>query len=119
MPAFHEDRAEGGNATGGRGRCEKGGEKGDVLLDELLLKGDRVGGDDDLLVAFDAAEDRGDEVGEGLAHARASLDQEVCTGFHRAGDALGHEPLLRAGLKVGAQVCGDGPFSGEDGGCRP
>ena len=47
-----------------------------LLHHQLFLKTDRVGGDDDALVALDDAANGGEQIGERLAHARAGLDDE-------------------------------------------
>ena len=52
-------------------------EKRDVLVEQLLLKRDRVGRDDDLLLVMDRGQDRRNQIGEALAHARAGLDNQV------------------------------------------
>ena len=76
-----------------------GTQKGDVLLDQLFLKGNGVGGDDDLF-ALGGLGDGRDEVGEAFAHAGAGLDDEVRFplegGFDRAGHFLLLGPQLEA-----------------------
>ena len=52
-------------------------EKRDVLVEQLLLKRDRVGRDDDLFLVVDRRQNRGNQVGEALPHARAGLDNQV------------------------------------------
>ena len=47
-----------------------------------------------------AAENRGREVGEGLAGARAGLGQQDAAAAEHAGHGRGHVALARAGLEV-------------------
>src|SRR5262245_54358356 len=63
---------------------EDGLEKGDVLLQQLFLKADRLRGDDDLvfLAPLDSGKDGGDEVGERLPDTRAGFDHQMM----RSGD---------------------------------
>ena len=71
-----------------------------ILLRELLLEVDRVGGDDGLLALGHGEKDRRDQVGQTLADARAGLDDEMPPALQRPGHFDGHLVLLRAELEV-------------------
>jgi hypothetical protein len=66
-----------------------------VAVEELVLKRARARGDDDL----PAGQERWNQIGEGLARARARLDREHAAGCQRLADPVGHELLLAARLK--------------------
>ena len=68
----------------------------EVSVDELALERDRRGGDHDGGFLFDGVPDRGDEVRERLAGARAGLDGEVLAGADRLAHGLGHLDLALA-----------------------
>ncbi len=81
----------------------------DVTLDELVLERQGGGRDDHALVV----EERRDEVGEGLAGARAGLHDEVTAAGEGVADGLGHGhlsgPLLAPERRHGRrQHAGDG-----------
>ena len=63
--------------------------EGDVLEVELVLKVLGAGGDDDALTG----EDRGDQVGKGLAGAGAGFDDQVLSLDEGALDRFGHLEL--------------------------
>ena len=63
---------------------------GHVLGDELLLEVDRVGGDDDACVVVQGVEGCREQVGEGLAHAGAGLDDEALLLVDGVGHGAGH-----------------------------
>ena len=77
------------------GRLEQGR---DVALDELVLQGERRGGDHDPV----AVQQRRDEVAQRLAGAGAGLDEQVALVLHRGGDRLGHRDL--AGALLAAEL---------------
>ena len=83
---------------------EEGLDDGQVLLDELLLKADGVGRDDDALAAPQGLEGGGDEVGERLAGAGTRFDDEVAAVTERRGDGGSHVLLLRTALEVGEEL---------------
>ena len=64
----------------------------DVALDELVLERQRRGRDDHAGVV----QERGDEVGQGLAGAGAGLDEQVLSTRERRADRLGHGHLAGA-----------------------
>ena len=86
----------------------------DVLLDELFLEADGVGGDDDPPLFAVSQEHRGNQIGEGLADAGPGLDHQVARGAEGALDGLGHGDLLGAVL-VAREVAGDQTLRAEDG----
>ena len=91
-------------------------QKGNVLLNQLFLQVDRVGGNDDAIVFF--AEDRLDgrhEVGERLADAGAGLDQQMPFAVDGVGDGVGHLHLLGPALEVGPET-GNRAARAKDGG---
>ena len=71
-----------------------------VLLDELLLQVDRVGGNHHPLLVLDDPLDGGDQVREALAHAGSRLDQQTPAHVQRPLDGLGHLGLLRPDLEA-------------------
>jgi len=79
---------------------EQGGQKGDVLADELLLEGDGAGGDHGALEGALAEEERG-EVGERLAHPRARLHHQAAARGEGALHGRGHGGLLGPDLVTG------------------
>jgi hypothetical protein len=88
----------------------------DVLVNELFLQTDGVGGDDDAAVLFTGRrQDRRDQVAERLADARARLDHEVPLAGNGLGDRLGHVELLWPGFVV-VQALGHEAARAEDGG---
>ena len=72
-----------------------------VLVDELLLQGDRVRADDHALIRALDLLDRGYEVGEGLAHAGAGFNNQMVRAVQRVGHRVGHFQLLGAVLIAG------------------
>src|SRR6185437_16240767 len=69
-----------------------------VLLDQLFLKRDRVGGDDDALLVSDGVIDGRKQIGERLSDARARFHEQVMSFGQRAAHRRGHFELLRAEL---------------------
>ncbi len=98
---------------GGEFQARDRAEERDVLLEQLLLKCDRVGRDDDLFLVLDRRLDRRDQVGEALAHAGSRLDHQVAGPLDRARDPLGHLDLLGA-MFVGWQSSRDGATGAKD-----
>ena len=88
-------------------------EKGQVLSDELLLQGDRMGADDDAIGGRGGSLDGGDQVGEALADAGAGLDEQVDRLVERPLDGGGHLDLLGT-LLVPGQSGGDNAAGAED-----
>ncbi len=83
----------------------------DVALDELVLQGEGGGGDDDATVVQQGR----DEVAQGLAGARAGLDEQVLGGPHGPGDRLGHLDLAGA-LLAPQRLDGAGQHLADPGG---
>ena len=98
---------------GGEFQARDRAEERDVLLEQLLLKRDRVGRDDDLFLELDRRLDCRDQVGEALAHAGPRLDHQVAGPLDRARDPLGHLDLLGA-VFVGGQSSRDGATGAKD-----
>src|SRR2546425_13087384 len=81
-------------------RAERAGEDRQVLPDELLLQGDRVGRDDGALAVLARPHEGRDEIGERLPHSRAGLEQRDAAVVVEIG-ALGR-PVPVAGPGLGA-----------------
>jgi len=81
--------------------AEDGERLGDVGLDELALQVARRGGNDDGRIVRPRPEDRGDQVGERLADARARLHHQVFAVVVGADDGLEHVELAGALLVAG------------------
>jgi len=94
-------------------------EERDVLVDQLLLEADRVGGDDHsewggvLFPGSRRGQDRRHQIGETLAHPGARLDHQVLRFTDRPAHGLGHGELLGAVFVV-LQPGGDTAFRAED-----
>ena len=73
---------------------QDGLEKGDVLVGNLFLEIDGIGGDDDRLFGGQGLVDSRDEVGECLADAGAGFDNQVLVFIYGLADALEHGHLL-------------------------
>ncbi len=71
-----------------------------VFLEQLLLKADRVGGDDHLFLRVDRRHDRRDKIGEALADAGAGLDHQMVSLVDGKGDRFGHLELFGPVLVV-------------------
>ena len=84
-------------------RLDRVGEPGQVVVDQLGLQRQGGGGDHHRPVD----EQRGRQVGQGLAGAGAGLDQQVLA-VARLGDRLGHRLLARAGGAAGDRADGGG-----------
>jgi hypothetical protein len=104
--AFDED---GGEFIGVDGLEER-----DVLVDELFLEGDGVGGDDDAFFVFDGEVDGGQEIGEGFADAGAGLDEEMMVLGEGFLDGGGHLQLLGTEFELVSESSGDDAAGGED-----
>ena len=73
----------------------------DVLADQLLLKADGVGGDDNAEVLLRAGSlDGGYQIRKRLPHARAGLDQQLALPLKSIGDRLGHLELLSDAARI-------------------
>ena len=88
-------------------------QKRDVLADQLLLKGDRVCRDNDLLLVLDGGLDGRHQVGKALADARTGLDEQMSWPFDGSGDRPRHRELLVAVL-VRRQPPSDHAVGAED-----
>jgi hypothetical protein len=75
-------------------------EDGDVLVNELFLKIDRVRRDHRFLFLLDREENRGREIGDRFADASPSLDHEMPFFFQRPRHRHSHLLLLRPVLEV-------------------
>ena len=75
-------------------------QKRNVLVEDLLLKVLRAGGDDD---AF-AGQDRRDQVGQGFSRSRPGLDEERPLVLDRRFDGLRHLELAGPVLIVGVPL---------------
>jgi hypothetical protein len=73
-------------------------EQGQVLLRELFLEIDRLGGDEHGLVHRLRVVDGRDEIGETLPDARGGLHAQIAAVLERLGDGARHLRLLFAGL---------------------
>ena len=84
----------------------------DVLVDELLMKVDRVRADDGFAPLLEGEFDGGDKIGQGLADPRCRLNNERAVFFQGPGDELRHVLLLRAIFKLRGlgelTLCGKG-----------
>ena len=65
-------------------------EQGEVLVDELLLKVDRVGGDHDASLVGDRPGQGRDQVGQALSGARARLEERELAVVERVADRPEH-----------------------------
>ena len=83
------------------------GEVGDILLDQLVLQGDGVGGDDHAHGVLERPLHGGDEVGKGFARAGAGFHHQVLAFGEGMADRAQHFDLLRAALEV-VKVMGEG-----------
>ena len=88
-------------------------ELGNVLVDELLLQGDRVRADDHALVGALDLLDRRNEVREGLAHAGPGFDNQMVRAVQRVGHRVGHFQLLGAVL-IARHTAGQQPAGGQN-----
>jgi len=73
---------------------------GDVFLDQLILQGDGVGGDDDPLFIRERPSNTGDQVCQRFACAGAGLDHQVLPPIESVGDCPEHFHLLRTMFKA-------------------
>ena len=87
-------------------------EDGQILLDELFLEVDGVGGNNRFFALGDGEQDAGDEVAEALANASAGFDEEMGSILQGAGDSDGHLLLLGPEFKV--RAAGKNAFLGEE-----
>ena len=76
-------------------------EKRDVLLDQLLLQADGVGGHHHTLPAFHNAPNGRNEIRKALANARPCFDKQALPLFKGALHSAGHQNLLGAHFKAG------------------
>jgi hypothetical protein len=90
------------------------GQPGQVVLDQLRLKGEGRGGDHHRPLHGQ----RGRQVGQGLAGAGAGLHQQVLTGADRLGDRPRH-PLLAGTGRAAGHRAHDGGEEHVDVGCVP
>ena len=97
VPSFEHGVAEGARQQ----RFECLGDDGQVALGKLALQREGCGRDHDG-VALHRMQGRRDEIGQGLARARAGLDEQVAghltPGVQGLRDRLGHGQLPRAGF---------------------
>ena len=82
-------------------------EVGDVLLDQLVLQGDGVGGDDHAHGVLERPLHGGDEVGKGFARAGAGFHHQVLAFGEGMADRAQHFDLLGAALEI-VKVMGEG-----------
>ena len=75
-----------------RGPAERPCDRRQVAVEELVLERARAGRDDHL----PAGQERGYEIGEGLAGAGAGLDRKQSARRERLADPVGHDLLLAA-----------------------
>ena len=83
-----------------------------ILLDELLLEIDRVGGDDRFFSIRDGEQHTRDQIAEALADSSSGFDEEVFPILNSTGDRHRHCLLLRPEFEVG--TAGENPFLGKD-----
>ena len=76
----------------------------DVLLDQLFLEVDRVGGDDHPLLVADRPERRGEQIGEGLPCSGSGLDYGDLLLVERLGEVHRHAGLLGTMLVSGKRL---------------
>ena len=87
-----------------RSRPRAGAQVGDVLVHQLVLQVDGVGGDDHALVVGGRPEGGRQQVGKGLADAGAGFDHHVVAFIQGSGDRTEHVQLLGAAFKLRAAI---------------
>ena len=112
LPALEQghDRAAPGEGLDGVGGQRR------VPGQDLPLEGQGGGGHDGALAVVDGVDHGGHEVGQGLAGARARLDEQVGARGDGPRDAAGHLPLAAAGAAAQAP---HGPVQGLQGPLLP
>ena len=73
--------------------------KADVLIENLLLQGFGVGGNDDFFIMLHRPQGRRNEIGETLTRSGASFNHQMMTLIEGPGNSLGHFQLLRTKFK--------------------